>query len=235
MPKYTTSERLKQIMNLRNLKQIDIVRLAEPYCKIYKVKMGRNAVSQYVSGKVLPRQNALFILGQALNVSEAWLMGFDVPMERITDEAETNLLNDDLYNTYDNIFPITTKKLPLLGEIACGQPIFASEERESYVEVGTHVKADFCLKAKGDSMINARIFDGDIVFIRKQPSVENGDIAAVVIDDEATLKRVYLQPDKHQLMLVAENTAYAPLVFIGEELEHIHILGKAVAFQGDVK
>ncbi len=82
MLKFTTADRLKQIMDLRGLRQIDIVRLCEPYCKMHKVKMGRNAISQYVSGKVEPRQNALYILGQALNVSEAWLMGVDVPMER---------------------------------------------------------------------------------------------------------------------------------------------------------
>lgn len=81
----------------------------------------------------------------------------------------------------------------MLGEIACGVPKFANEDRESYVDAGTDVKADFCLKAKGDSMINARIHDGDIVFIHRQDVVENGEIAAVVInhDSEATLKRFY--------------------------------------------
>lgn len=88
MLKFSTADRLKQLMNLRELRQIDIVRLCEPYCKMYKVKLGRNAISQYVAGKVEPRQNALYILGQALNVSEAWLMGCDVPMERVTPEAE---------------------------------------------------------------------------------------------------------------------------------------------------
>ncbi len=82
MPTYKTSDRLKQIMAERNLKQIDIVNLVAPYCKRYRVKLGRNDMSQYVSGKVEPRQNKLYILSEALNVSEAWLMGYDVPMER---------------------------------------------------------------------------------------------------------------------------------------------------------
>ena len=68
----------------------------------------------------------------------------------------------------------------------------ANEEKELYVEAGANIHADFCLKAKGDSMIGARIYDGDIVFIRKQEMVNNGEIAAVMIDDEATLKRVQL-------------------------------------------
>ncbi|MCH5209444.1 MAG: helix-turn-helix domain-containing protein [Oscillospiraceae bacterium] len=135
---------------------------------------------------------------------------------------------------YDNIFPIKTHKIPLLGEIACGEPIFASEDKESYVEVGTEIRADFCLKAKGDSMINARIMDGDVVFIREQPMVENGEIAAVIIDDEATLKRVYYDRNDNKLVLSPENPKYSPFVYVGEELNAIRILGKAIAFQSDV-
>ena len=113
--------------------------------------------------------------------------------------------------------------------------MYCNEERESYVVVGTDIQADFCLKAKGDSMINARIMDGDIVFIRKQPAVENGDIAAVLIDDEVTLKRVYYYKEENMLRLYPENPAYKPFTYIGEELNRIRILGKAIAFQSDVK
>ena len=86
-----------------------------------------------------------------------------------------------------------------------------------------------------ESMINARIYDGDIVFIRQQSIVNNGEIAAVIIDNEATLKRVYLNRAEGKLVLQAENPSYEPLVYVGEELDHIRILGKAVAFQSDVK
>lgn len=82
MKKYTTSDRLRQIMSDRNLKQIDIINLAKPYCEKYGIKLGRNDLSQYVSGKVEPGQYKLYVLGQALNVNEAWLMGYEVPMER---------------------------------------------------------------------------------------------------------------------------------------------------------
>ena len=130
--------------------------------------------------------------------------------------------------------PISTKRLPVLGEIACGNPIFATEEHESYITADGGLDADFCLVAHGDSMIGARINDGDIIFIRSQASVNNGEIAAVIINDEATLKRVYYYPEEAKLILSPENPRYAPLVYIGEELSHIRIIGKAVAFQSAI-
>lgn len=141
---------------------------------------------------------------------------------------------DDSLPTADNIFPITRKAFPLLGEIACGEPIYADESRESYIMAGTAVNADFCLRAKGDSMTGARILDGDIVFIKKMPVVENGSIAAVIVGDEATLKRVYYYPQQKKLVLNAENPKYEPFIYVGEELDTVRILGKAVAFQSDV-
>lgn len=137
--------------------------------------------------------------------------------------------------TFPNIFPIELKRFPMLGEIACGEPKYANEDRESYVMAGTNIKADFCLRASGDSMVGARILDGDIVFIRKQDMVENGEIAAVVIENEATLKRVFYYREKNLLVLKAENSAYEDFIFQGEELDKVHILGKAIAFQSDVK
>lgn len=124
--------------------------------------------------------------------------------------------------------------LPIIGQIACGSPIFAQENIEGYTPKCHGVRADFCLYAKGDSMIGARIFDGDLVFIRKQSMVENGEIAAVLIDDTATLKRVFYYPDQNKLVLNPENPQYAPLVYVGAELDTIQILGKAVSFLGNL-
>lgn len=78
-----TAERLLQLMSERNLKQVDILRLAAPYCKKNNIKLNRNDLSQYVNGKVEPRKSKLYILGQALKVNEAWLMGYDVPQSEI--------------------------------------------------------------------------------------------------------------------------------------------------------
>lgn len=133
----------------------------------------------------------------------------------------------------ENTLPLPkTKKVPLVGTIACGEPITAVENVECYVDMTEDIHADFCLRCKGDSMINARIFDGDIVYIRQQPDVENGEIAAVLIDGEATLKRVF----KHfnGVELRAENPTFKSLYYSGYEAENIKILGKAVAFLSEV-
>ncbi len=125
-------------------------------------------------------------------------------------------------------------RVPIIGQIACGAPIFAEENIEGYAPSCYGVRADFCLFARGDSMINARIYDGDLVFIKKQAMVENGEIAAVLIEDSATLKRVYYYPEQNKLILNPENPKYEPLVYVNEELEQIEILGKAVGFSSTI-
>ncbi len=139
------------------------------------------------------------------------------------------LVNDGNYT--DNM--TASKKIPKFGKIRCGNPEQIFENFEEFFEPDKDIAADYCLVAKGDSMINARIFDGDIVFIRKQPDVENGEIAAVIIGDEATLKRVYKYEDKIELR--AENPLYSSLYYEKEQLNDIHIVGKAVAFHSTIK
>ena len=105
----------------------------------------------------------------------------------------------------------------------------------SFSEAGSDIDADFCVTAQGDSMINARILDGDIVFVRKQEMVENGEIAVVAINDsEFTLKRFFYYRELNQVVLQSENPAYKPMIFTGEELNHIRVLGKAVHFSSRV-
>lgn len=134
----------------------------------------------------------------------------------------------------DNIIPLPkTKKVPLIGAIACGEPILAVENIDSYINMAEDINADFALKCKGDSMINARIFDGDYVYIRTQEDVDDGEIAAVLIGDEATLKRVHKYPGK--LVLSPCNPMYNDLIYQNEQLNEIRILGKAVAFLSAVR
>ena len=180
---------------------------------------GKNFKSNLKTAK--PTLGKLTLIANYLNTTVEYLLG------------ETDVKEKPM-KSFENIFPIAKKKIPLLGEIACGEPIYANEDRESYVVSGTDIDADFCLKAHGDSMTGARILDGDIVFIKKTDVVNNGEIAAVIIEDEATLKRVYYYPDTGKLVLNAENPKYEPLVYVGDELNQIHILGKAIAFQSDV-
>lgn len=192
-----------------------------------KTGISQATISQYRSGYSKPKQPRLLKLATALGVSPVWLMGLDVSMHDTNQESSIP--------DYSNIFPLQRKRVPLLGEIACGEPIFCNEGRESYVEAGTDVRADFCLKARGDSMIGARILDGDVVFIQRDVELVSGQIYAVAIDDEATLKRVYYDEATQELRLLAENPKYPTMVYTGEKLDHVHILGKAIAFQSDVR
>ncbi len=152
------------------------------------------------------------------------------------DDGYNVTVNKDIgIDAIKNLLPLPpTTKLPLIGTIACGTPILAEENIEDYLSVPERPHADFCLRCSGDSMVNARILDGDIVLIRKQPDVDDGQIAAVLIDDEATLKRVYHNKDGG-VTLVAENPAYAPMTFTAADCVEVRILGRAVAFLSDVK
>lgn len=200
----------ERIRNLRKSKKITQEELA----KMIGVK--RSVISKYENGSVNISTNNLLEISKALAIPIEAFLGNDQIAE--------------LINKYDNISSVKMKRFPLLGEIACGEPIFAQEDKENFIMADMDINADFCLTAHGDSMINARIHDGDIVFIKQMPIVDNGDIAAVIIDDEATLKRVYYYPQKNKLVLSPENPKYEPFVYVNEELDQIHILGKAVYF-----
>lgn len=158
----------------------------------------------------------------------------NVPQERIMHLAEVLTVRPDQLMGWDEPAfheDCPTERIPLLGRVACGEPIFACEEYDSYVTVDRSLHADFCLHASGDSMKDARINDGDLVFVRMQETVDDGDIAVVLIDDEATLKRVYYDAREKRLVLMPANPDYAPMVYTGESLSRIRILGKAIAFR----
>lgn len=186
---------------------------------IYKYEMG--LITNIPSDKIEA-------MARLFDVSPSYLMGW----EDGEDGEDYDLENIKII---DSILPITVKKFPLLGEIACGEPILANEDRESYILSGTDIDADFCLKAKDDSMIGARIHDGDIVFIKKADVVNNGEVAAVIIDGVVLLKRFYYFKDENLLTLQSENPKYPPKNYVNEQLDHIRVIGKAIAFQSDVR
>lgn len=168
-----------------------------------------------------PNSETLVMLANHYDVSVDYLIG------RSENPVKEKLPTAEEFEKY-GLRPITKKRVPLLGNIPCGEPKYADEDIECYVEIGNDVKADFCLRAKGDSMIGARIHDGDLVFIRSMPQVDNGRIAAVIIDDEATLKRVYYYPENNMMILKPENSKYKDLIYLGDQLETVRILGLAV-------
>lgn len=182
------------------------------------VGVGKSTVRKWENGDIENmKRDKIALLSKILKLS---------PLTFITGKVE--------YGTPDNIIPLPKmKKIPLLGTIACGEPILAAENIEALINADENLNADFALRCKGDSMINARIFDGDIVYIREQPDVEDGEIAAVLIGEEATLKRVYKYPSK--VVLRPENPLYDDMIYSKEEMNEVRILGKAVAFLSAVR
>ena len=210
-------ERLTEALQARHMRAAELAR---------RTGLSKARISQYVNGKFVPKPEALLDIAEVLGVSELWLLGKTddmTPAPSLTIPCP------------ENLSPLRLRRYPVLGEIACGLPILAVEDTEGAYVTAADTNAHFCLTAKGDSMIGARIFDGDEVFIQQTDVVENGEIAAVVVEGEATLKRVYFYPEEQKLVLEAENPDYDPLVFIGPDLETVHILGRAVAFQSKLR
>ena len=184
-----------------------------------KTNIPKSALQRYATGETekIPITR-IEVIAKALNTTAQFIMGWD----------ENESYNNDIFSI-PGINPIPkTYKRPRLGTIACGEPILAEENLEAYDDIPDSIKCDFTLICKGDSMVNARINDGDIVYIKQQSQVDNGEIAAVLIDNEATLKRVYIYEDK--VVLQPENTKYPPFVYTKEDMNNIRILGKAVGF-----
>lgn len=200
--------RLSQALDARNMKAADLSK---------KTKVSEGTISCYINGKYEAKQNRVRTFAEALNVNPAWLMGYDVPMEPDNQPI--------IPSGFEPLPEMTT--IPLVGSIACGTPITAEENIEARIGIPAAWNADFALTCKGDSMA-PRYQDGDVVCIRCQPEVENGQIAAVRIGEEATLKRFYQEGDT--VTLVPVNPAYTPLVYRGTELSDIQIEGRVVGF-----
>lgn len=211
------SERFKLLRKERGLSQAALAT---------ELGFTKSSVNMYERGDREPGLESLETIADFFNVDMDYLLGKSDVQNRFlytpASDAESVTLPDNILS-----MP-ATYTVPLLGTIACGEPILAAENIEDNVEVPEHIHADFALRCKGDSMINARIHDGDIVYIRQQPAVNNGEIAAVLIGDEATLKRVYVYED--HVVLQPENPAYEPLVYFKDAMQAVRILGKAVGF-----
>ena len=183
-------------------------------------KMGykdKSSISKIENGKADIPQSKIAAFADALQTTPAYLMGW---------EEQPEPKKPTIPPGFEPMPKM--KKIPLIGAIACGEPITAEQNIEKMVDVPENIRCDFSLTCHGDSMVDAGIHDKDVVYIRIQPEVENGEIAAVRIDGEATLKRVYYNPGT--LTLMPANPAYAPMVYTGSQLEEVHIEGKAVGW-----
>ena len=203
----TFPERLKETMLLRGIRATALSQATG---------LSKARISQYTHGVYSPNGDALCRLAEALSVSEAWLLG------------KTDLMESEETFLPNGLESIRCRPFPVLGDIACGDPILALESIDDFISAPDDTNADFILIAKGDSMVGARIFDGDEVLIRQADMVNNGEIAAVIVDDEATLKRFYYEPQNARLVLQPENPKYRPMVYEGEDLNRVRIVGQAV-------
>ena len=186
-----------------------------------KAGVSRSAIGMYETGEREPSFEMLETFADIFNVNMNVLLG---------KSASLPVLPKNM-----TVLP-PMRKIPLLGTIACGKPILAQENISDYVDLPGHIRADFALTCRGDSMINAGINDGDIVYIRKQETVENGQIAAVIVGEDetdATLKRFYFA--NGIVTLNAENAAFPPIVIMGADLEHVRVIGLAIAFTHVIK
>lgn len=166
----------------------------------------KQTVSRYETGERKANQDVLFKLSEIFKVS-------------IDDFFPSKKENE--------VKSIVFTKLPIVGAVSCGNGVLAYQEIEGYEEVPSswlNGGEYFFLRAKGDSMINARIMDGDLLLIRRQDDVENGEIAVVLIDDEAVLKRVYKTGDN--VILQSENPKYQPIILTKGDMGNIRIIGK---------
>ena len=202
------SDRLKEAMAIRGIRATALSQATG---------LSKARISQYTHGVYSPNGDALCRLAEALSVSEAWLLGKSQEMD-VSDSSLPDGLARARYRSF-----------PVLGDIACGAPLLAVEQMDEFISAPEDTDADFILIAKGDSMVGARIFDGDEVFIKQADMVNNGEIAAVIVEDEATLKRFFYYPDESRLVLQPENKAYKPMVYVGDQLNRVRIVGRAVS------
>lgn len=213
----STNNELKLICDrLRNLIEIKNI----SYGELSKsTGIPKSALHRYATGETLKIPlDRIESIAKVLGVSAAWIMGWDTSAAIPTGFSPV---------------PDTVMR-PRLGRISCGIPIMSEENFDGYDEVPKHIDCDFTLVCDGDSMTGARILDGDIVYIKQQPMVENGEIAAVLVDGcEKLLKRVYIT--ETSITLQAENPKYSPLIFIREDMNRVSIIGKAVAFTSVVR
>lgn len=209
----TTYEKIKQLCENEGFSISSIGQM------IPGLSVNRASITGWKNGSK-PRPDKIKKIADYFNVSVSYFNDNDT--------------SENLMKGIKNLRPVEKQRIPMLGRIACGKPIYAEEEHECYVAAGAKMDADFCLTCQGDSMTGAGIHDGDIVFIKQQEAVDNGRIAAIIIGEEATLKRVYYFPETAKLVLQAENPKYEPLVYTGEELNNIKIIGRAVAYMSAI-
>lgn len=179
------------------------------------IGIGKSSISEWESGKRSPDIDKVKDIAKVLNVTPAYLMGWDEPSPA-SRPLPAGLL------------PVVKRRIPILGHVAAGVPIMAEREYEEYEDDTYGLSCDYVLRVEGDSM-EPRVMNGDIVYVRQQPDVDDGQIAVVGVDDSVTLKVVYHLPNG--LQLVSLNPKYKPMIYTQSNTDYLAIIGLAVAYK----
>ena len=216
----TSTERINQLMKENRLRQIDVLNLAKPLQEKYNIKFSKSHLSQYVNGKSNPDNEKIFLLSKVFGVTEAWLLGYNVPRYERLEETKINA----------SLTP-QSLKIPVLGTVAAGIPISAVEDILDYEEIPLTWQNQgefFGLRIKGDSM-KPDINNGDIVIVKQQSTAYNGDVViALVNGDDVTCKK--FEKLDNGIMLISNNSEYSPMYFSNEEVitKPVVIIGRVV-------
>lgn len=216
----TSTERINQLMKEKRLRQIDVLNLAKPLQEKYNIKFSKSHLSQYVNGKSNPDNEKIFLLSKIFGVTEAWLLGYNVPRYERLEETKINA----------SLTP-QSLKIPVLGTVAAGIPISAVEDILDYEEIPLTWQNQgefFGLRIKGDSM-KPDINNGDIVIVKQQSTAYNGDVViALVNGDDVTCKK--FEKLDNGIMLISNNSEYSPMYFSNEEVvtKPVVIIGRVV-------
>lgn len=190
------AKNLKRLMDDRELSNVELSEI---------IGVSESTVGKWLLEKSIPRMGAIEKLANYFHINKSDLL-------------------EDRSNAKEIKLDIQPRKIPILGKIAAGTPILAVENHEDYFDTSEFINADFALQIQGDSMIGSRIYDGDIVFLRKQSYIENGQIGAFLIDGEATLK--IFNKQNNTVMLLSSNPNYSPII-LSPDKENL-ILGKLI-------
>ena len=199
-------DKLKKIRIDKNMSMEELKNLLN---NKYDLNISKSMISRWENGKSEPINTYL----------SAYAKEFNLDMNDLLDIDLSEIEGIKIIKKFANV--------PLLGEIACGEPIFCQRNYDGYFQIDEDLdKPDFCLTARGESMIDVGIHDGDLIFMKQTPTVENGKIAAVIIDEDVTLKRFYKKD--HEIILQPENKAYSPIILRENDGQNIKIIGEMI-------
>lgn len=220
------SERLRGLRKEKGVSQAEVAKY---------IGMSKSSVNMHERGERKPEVETLWAYADYFDVDTDYLIGKTDVKNQYQYAMKYAMNNINIPATKDVIPACGGSTIPLVGTIACGTPILAVENVEERVDLPGHIHADFALRCKGDSMIGAGIQEGDIVYIRQQDEVMNGQIAAVLVEDEPTLRHIYYDDNGGVVNLVPANPAMPPQVYYGETLNQIRILGLVVGLTRSIK